>query len=121
VGIDLLCEWFVMADHNVTLAEVFQFLAFALVLFLSGRLVVRSAINEEGYVIQAVPLVEIVCFGINPGLGAVRCAVGEATRARVGTLDARSEICSDRFPEVWRLGLQLPVAPLLPQGLPCAD
>jgi hypothetical protein len=81
VGVDLFFERFVMADDNDAIAEVFQFLAFALVLFLSGRLVVRSAVNEDRYTLQGVPLVEKVRLGINAWLGAILCPVGETPAA----------------------------------------
>ena len=81
VGVDLFSEWFVMADDNDAMAEVFQFFALALVLFLSGRLVVGGAVNEDSYTLQAVPLVEEVCLGINAGFGAVLCPVGKTPAA----------------------------------------
>ena len=73
MSIDLFCQRFVMADNNETMTEVFQFLALALVLLLSGGLVVGSTVNEDGYTLQAVPLVEKVGLGISAGFGASDC------------------------------------------------
>ena len=53
MGVDPFCERLVIADDNDAIAEVFQFLAFALVLFFSGRLVVRSAVDEDRYTLQS--------------------------------------------------------------------